>query len=170
MRRSPPSPPIPPDSAVASQSHLHTRDSFLFSTKTPQNAAPTTAWSNPSSPRGSWQVLGVAPTIPVQLILCRFPIRESIPRCGKFSSSFFRREKAAHFFFTMGKSPTDQIEHQETIAKKDVDTEQDALYQAYASKGPEWHQKMTRTLLRKVDLHLLPFLILMYLLNFLDRK
>ena len=105
MRRSPHSPPIPPDSAVASQSHLHTRDSFLFSTKTPQNAAPTTAWSNPSSPRGSWQVLGVAPTIPVQLILCRFPIRESIPRCGKFSSSFFRREKAAPFFFTMGNYP-----------------------------------------------------------------
>jgi hypothetical protein len=29
---------------------------------------------------------------------------------------------------------------------------------------------MTRRLLRKVDFHLLPFLILMYLLNFLDRK
>jgi hypothetical protein len=46
----------------------------------------------------------------------------------------------------------------------------DALYEAYASKGPEWHQQMSRRLLRKVDLHLLPFLVLMYLLNFLDRK
>lgn len=70
----------------------------------------------------------------------------------------------------MSKSTTDQIEHKETLDKKGVDAEQDALYQAYASKSPEWHQKMTRSLLRKVDFHLLPFLILMYLLNFLDRK
>lgn len=63
----------------------------------------------------------------------------------------------------------EQVEHQETLAKG-AESEQDALYQAYASKGPEWHQNMTRSLLRKVDLHLLPFLILMYLLNFLDRK
>ncbi|KAK1139435.1 hypothetical protein N8T08_000798 [Aspergillus melleus] len=47
---------------------------------------------------------------------------------------------------------------------------QDALYQAYASKSADWHKRMTRQLLRKVDLHLLPFLILMYLLNFLDRN
>lgn len=47
---------------------------------------------------------------------------------------------------------------------------QDPLYQAYASKSPEWHQEMNHTLLRKVDLHLLPFLVLMYFLNFLDRK
>ncbi|KAF7164165.1 hypothetical protein CNMCM5623_008855 [Aspergillus felis] len=46
----------------------------------------------------------------------------------------------------------------------------DALYEAYATKGPEWHQQMTRRLLRKVDLHLLPFLVVMYLLNFLDRN
>lgn len=69
----------------------------------------------------------------------------------------------------MAKSAAEQIEYRESEKKK-FDTEQDALYQAYASKGPEWHRKMTRTLLRKVDLHLLPFLILMYLLNFLDRK
>ncbi|KAJ5930162.1 hypothetical protein N7466_005655 [Penicillium verhagenii] len=70
----------------------------------------------------------------------------------------------------MAKSDAEQIEYQERASAKDSELEQDALYQAYASKGPEWHQKTTRTLLRKVDLHLLPFLILMYLLNFLDRK
>lgn len=46
----------------------------------------------------------------------------------------------------------------------------DPLYQAYFEKSPEWHQDMNRALLRKVDLHVLPFLILMYFLNFLDRK
>lgn len=69
----------------------------------------------------------------------------------------------------MAKSDAEQIEYRETSAKG-AELEQDALYQAYVSKSPEWHQKMTRSLLRKVDLHLLPFLILMYLLNFLDRK
>lgn len=69
----------------------------------------------------------------------------------------------------MDKSGAEQIEYQDT-SRKALDSDQDVLYQAYASKSPEWHQNMTRTLLRKVDLHLLPFLVLMYLLNFLDRK
>jgi hypothetical protein len=70
----------------------------------------------------------------------------------------------------MAKSAAEEVEYQDDSAKKGANIDHDALYQAYASKGPEWHQKMTRTLLRKVDLHLLPFLVLMYLLNFLDRK
>ncbi|KAL4802447.1 major facilitator superfamily domain-containing protein [Aspergillus unguis] len=53
---------------------------------------------------------------------------------------------------------------------KKVALEHDELYLAYASKGEEWHRQMTRRLLRKVDLHLLPLLVLMYLLNFLDRN
>ncbi|OQE15291.1 hypothetical protein PENSTE_c029G04599 [Penicillium steckii] len=69
----------------------------------------------------------------------------------------------------MVKSADEQIEYRES-EQKNIGIEQDALYLAYASKSPEWHRKMTRTLLRKVDLHLLPFLILMYLLNFLDRN
>ncbi|GLI80723.1 hypothetical protein PoHVEF18_009080 [Penicillium ochrochloron] len=69
----------------------------------------------------------------------------------------------------MDKHGAEQIECQEP-SKKVLDSQQDVLYQAYASKSPEWHQKMTRTLLRKVDFHLLPFLVLMYLLNFLDRN
>jgi hypothetical protein len=72
-------------------------------------------------------------------------------------------------FPNMDKHGAEQIEYQEP-SKKVLDSQQDVLYQAYASKSPEWHQKMTRTLLRKVDFHLLPFLVLMYLLNFLDRK
>jgi hypothetical protein len=61
-------------------------------------------------------------------------------------------------------------EKQEISNTKEVVFEQDALYHAYASKSPEWHRDMTQRLLRKVDWRLLPFLILMYLLNFLDRK
>ncbi|KAJ5887029.1 uncharacterized protein N7473_009703 [Penicillium subrubescens] len=69
----------------------------------------------------------------------------------------------------MVKHGAEQIENLKP-SKKVLDSEQDVLYQAYASKSPEWHQKITRTLLRKVDFHLLPFLVLMYLLNFLDRN
>ncbi|KKK26607.1 hypothetical protein ARAM_005859 [Aspergillus rambellii] len=54
--------------------------------------------------------------------------------------------------------------------KKKAQFEHDELYDAYASKSQEWHQKMTRRLLRKVDWHLLPLLVAMYLLNFLDRN
>ena len=70
----------------------------------------------------------------------------------------------------MAKSATEEVEYQESQTKKGQDLEQDALYQAYILKSPEWHQEMTRKLMRKIDLHLLPFLVLMYLLNFLDRK
>ncbi|KAF7597007.1 hypothetical protein BBP40_011373 [Aspergillus hancockii] len=59
--------------------------------------------------------------------------------------------------------------HHENVQKVQ-DLNQDVFYQTYASKSAEWHQKMTRQLLRKVDLHLLPCLIVMYLLNFLDRN
>ncbi|KAL4881741.1 major facilitator superfamily domain-containing protein [Aspergillus karnatakaensis] len=54
--------------------------------------------------------------------------------------------------------------------RKKVQFEHDELYQAYAAKGEEWHKQMTTKLLRKVDLHLLPLLVMMYLLNFLDRN
>ncbi|CAG8267545.1 unnamed protein product [Penicillium salamii] len=70
----------------------------------------------------------------------------------------------------MEKSVDEHVEFQEQPGHKGNALEQDALYQAYASKGQEWHQAMTKRLLRKVDWHLLPFLILMYLLNFLDRN
>ncbi|KAJ5749370.1 uncharacterized protein N7511_011066 [Penicillium nucicola] len=68
------------------------------------------------------------------------------------------------------KPTEEQHEFQVKPDSKCHELEQNALYQIYASKSPEWHQTMTRRLLRKVDFHLLPFLILMYLLNFLDRN
>lgn len=44
------------------------------------------------------------------------------------------------------------------------------LAQRFATEDAAQHGARTAALLRKVDLHLLPFLILMYLLNFLDRS
>lgn len=46
----------------------------------------------------------------------------------------------------------------------------EALFRQFALAGEEWHHLMTKKMLRKVDGHLLPVLVLMYLLNFLDRK
>ncbi|KAI5362402.1 Putative major facilitator superfamily, MFS transporter superfamily [Septoria linicola] len=40
----------------------------------------------------------------------------------------------------------------------------------FASRDPEWVDSTNKRLLRKIDLHLLPLLIVMYLLNFLDRS
>ncbi|TVY65739.1 putative transporter, partial [Lachnellula suecica] len=44
------------------------------------------------------------------------------------------------------------------------------LYLSYAARDDEWRALHTKSLLRKVDIRLLPCLILMYLLNFLDRS
>ncbi|EKG19221.1 Major facilitator superfamily [Macrophomina phaseolina MS6] len=56
------------------------------------------------------------------------------------------------------------------IPQKGVDEEQAALYREFQTKDGEWHHYMQKKLMRKVDWHLLPLLILMYLLNFLDRS
>ncbi|KAE8337083.1 hypothetical protein BDV24DRAFT_167624 [Aspergillus arachidicola] len=71
--------------------------------------------------------------------------------------------------FNMTKPEEVQAEYHEHVQKVEQ-SEQDVIYQTYASQSPEWHRKKTKQLLRKVDFHLLPCLIVMYLLNFLDRK
>lgn len=48
--------------------------------------------------------------------------------------------------------------------------EQAAMFRQFILADAEWHRGMQKRLMRKVDLHLLPLLIMMYLLNFLDRK
>lgn len=53
---------------------------------------------------------------------------------------------------------------------KGVPAEKHELYLSYASKDAEWRSYHTKRLHRKVDIRLLPLLILMYLLNFLDRS
>lgn len=61
-------------------------------------------------------------------------------------------------------------DHAVPTPQKGVDAEQNALYREFESKDEEWHHYMKKKLMRKVDWHLLPLLILMYLLNFLDRR
>ncbi|OTB04092.1 hypothetical protein M426DRAFT_321186 [Hypoxylon sp. CI-4A] len=69
----------------------------------------------------------------------------------------------------------EQIEHQkeainEAAKTHGVDAEELVLIGEFNTASPERHNEMTKTLVRKVDLHLLPMLMLMYMLNFLDRN
>jgi hypothetical protein len=66
----------------------------------------------------------------------------------------------------------DHIEYAKPNADvlKGVAEDQKELYLSFVAKDEEWHAYHTRLLLRKVDIRLLPLLILMYLLNFLDRS
>lgn len=52
--------------------------------------------------------------------------------------------------------------HDSTPGSADITT--------FAHEAPAQHTERTNKLLRKIDLHLLPFLIIMYTLNFLDRS
>ncbi|OCL01459.1 MFS general substrate transporter [Glonium stellatum] len=54
--------------------------------------------------------------------------------------------------------------------QKGATKEQNALYEEFKARDALWHAQETNKLLRKVDVHLLPLLIIMYLLNFLDRN
>lgn len=64
----------------------------------------------------------------------------------------------------------DPTTHQHLESRINNLSDHDAqLYQSFASRDAEWHDHMTKQLLRKVDTRLLPILVLMYLLNFLDR-
>lgn len=59
----------------------------------------------------------------------------------------------------------------DTLKQVEVESgEQAAHYEHFIQADQDWHRAMTKKLMRKVDLHLLPMLSLMYLLNFLDRK
>ncbi|KAI1199356.1 allantoate permease [Nemania serpens] len=69
----------------------------------------------------------------------------------------------------------DEIEHkqrviEEAAKKRGIDEEQIAMFRRFTEADENWHRAMQKRLMRKVDVHLLPLLILMYLLNFLDRN
>lgn len=50
-----------------------------------------------------------------------------------------------------------------------ADLAQKALFEEFANKDDEWKKEMDRKLVRKIDVRLLPILVILYLLNFLDR-
>ncbi|KAI1124160.1 allantoate permease [Nemania abortiva] len=73
------------------------------------------------------------------------------------------------------KHTKEEIEHKqhviEEVAKqRGIDEEQIVLFRQFTEADADWHRAMKKKLMRKVDTHLLPLLILMYLLNFLDRS
>jgi hypothetical protein len=57
-----------------------------------------------------------------------------------------------------------------TAGLQGVDAERQAMSVEFALRDADWHNANTKKLLRKIDLHLLPWVVLMYLTNFLDRK
>jgi hypothetical protein len=59
--------------------------------------------------------------------------------------------------------------HEDEVSKAPTDPML-AIYLEYAFQTPQWKAHHTSRLLRKIDIRLLPLLILMYLLNFLDRS
>lgn len=64
-----------------------------------------------------------------------------------------------------------KIEIPAALTEQDgIDEEQLAMFRRFVAADEGFHEIMTKKLIRKVDFHLLPILILMYLLNFLDRK
>lgn len=75
-----------------------------------------------------------------------------------------------------GKDSTELNEIRKSIDKPsiteldNVNQEQAAYFTDFATKDEEWIEFQNKKLLRKVDAHLLPLLILMYLFNFLDRS
>ncbi|GAW15115.1 hypothetical protein ANO14919_045240 [Xylariales sp. No.14919] len=69
----------------------------------------------------------------------------------------------------------EEIEHkkdviEEAAKKQGIDEEQIARFRRFTEADADWHRAMNKRVMRKVDIHLLPLLILMYLLNFLDRN
>lgn len=51
-----------------------------------------------------------------------------------------------------------------------ADDAQKAFFAEFANKDQAWKDDMDKKLLRKVDIRLLPVLVILYLLNFLDRS
>jgi hypothetical protein len=71
--------------------------------------------------------------------------------------------------------PDDKTEVTPPIEKEDVSktevlnsgpSSQNPLFLAFDSKDAEWHKAFEKKLMRKVDMRLIPLLIIMYLNNF----
>ncbi|OAA60348.1 Major facilitator superfamily domain, general substrate transporter [Niveomyces insectorum RCEF 264] len=69
------------------------------------------------------------------------------------------------------KEPTDTVEMTDVLDKTGdgPDSEYERMALEFLLKDEEWHAYKTKRLLWKIDLRLLPWLVLMYTTNFLDR-
>ena len=63
---------------------------------------------------------------------------------------------------------TFELKHNEFINENWAPTPNDPFN--FASRPASWHREASRKLLRKIDLHLLPMLSLMFLMCYLDRS
>lgn len=75
----------------------------------------------------------------------------------------------------VSKNTTEQYELRTSFDKPKTtlapdDQAQDVFFQDFRTRVEEWVAFKEMQLLRKVDMHLLPLLVIMYLLNFLDRS
>ncbi|KAI8634501.1 allantoate permease [Xylariaceae sp. FL1651] len=73
------------------------------------------------------------------------------------------------------KDQKEEVEHRKHVVEKaskkqGINEEQIALFRQFVDADADWHRAMRTKLMKKVDIHLLPLLVLMYLLNFLDRN
>jgi len=64
----------------------------------------------------------------------------------------------------------DEYTDAKQVDLKGVPENNNELYRMFAQKDEAWRRDQTKKLLRKVDVRLLPILVIMYLLNFLDRS
>ena len=67
------------------------------------------------------------------------------------------------------RSHDEKSTHDDEVSKSPHDPTL-ALYLEFAAHDDQWKALHTKILLRQVDLRLLPLLVMMYLLNFLDRS
>jgi hypothetical protein len=77
--------------------------------------------------------------------------------------------RAAIMSIPLEKSSSNVSYQQNEITKEPADPTL-AIYLEFAAKDAQWKSLHTKRLLRKVDFRLLPLLVMMYLLNFLDRS
>lgn len=90
----------------------------------------------------------------------------------------------AEFVYAIMDSDTSPKRHSSQTAKRNeirtsvdkpdiahiAEPHQAAFFADFETKDEEWVAYQSKKLLRKVDLHLLPLLIVLYMLNFLDRS
>lgn len=64
----------------------------------------------------------------------------------------------------------DELIMEKKQGMKGVTDDEFEVYLSFEQRDEEWRAYMNKRLVRKIDMKLLPFLVLMYLLNFLDRS
>lgn len=66
-------------------------------------------------------------------------------------------------------SPVEKEDVVKTDVLSDSGASENPYFQAFAANDAEWHKTFEKKLMRKVDLRLIPLMIIMYLNNFIDR-